>query len=380
MQDINQQSLNKLCKQLIWNDPFYGNFLLMLDKKFSKDVPTAGVHFENIQPVLLINPDFWESLSDDHKYGLLKHEVMHIMFFHCTDFEHLVHKNIANIAMDLYINQWIDKKHLPDGGCFVENFAKYGCQPNESTNDYYKKLLKEAEMQSKSAGDKVGDGKGVVPEHHWDKAEEIKAKLIQKQIENNVVQLASEMKKQGALPGEIENLLEKIINKEPPKFNWKAYFRRFIDVSSKELIAKTRRKESNRFEGEPGLRIKSLATHLLCLDTSASVSDEEIKELLGEVYHMYKTGHDFIILQFDTKITNTELYKPNKPIILKGRGGTNFTDPMNYFLKNRRKFASISFLTDGEAYNPEPCYKNTLWIHTSKSSINESLTGKKIKL
>jgi len=37
-------------------------------------------------------------------------------------------------------------------------------------------------------------------------------------------------------------------------------------------------------------------------------------------------------------------------------------------------------LTDGEAYAPENCPTNTLWVHSSVSSINEELPGLKIKL
>jgi predicted metal-dependent peptidase len=67
--------LSKTSKDLMLQEAFYGLFLLMLNKEWTKRVPTAGVMVAGINYKLLINEDFWESLSRDHKQGLLKHEL-----------------------------------------------------------------------------------------------------------------------------------------------------------------------------------------------------------------------------------------------------------------------------------------------------------------
>ena len=73
-----QRSLSKISKELMLKEPFYGFFLIMLNKLWSNKLSTAGVSKHNINFQLAINPEFWESLSDDHKMGLLKHELLHI--------------------------------------------------------------------------------------------------------------------------------------------------------------------------------------------------------------------------------------------------------------------------------------------------------------
>ena len=82
-----QDSLAKISKELMLKEPFYGLLILSLNKVWDKRVPTAGVSKNGVNFQLTINEDFWNSLSDNHKRGLLKHELLHIGFFHiqCQD-------------------------------------------------------------------------------------------------------------------------------------------------------------------------------------------------------------------------------------------------------------------------------------------------------
>ena len=70
-----QQSLSKICKDLMLKEPYYGFFLIMLNKLWSKKVPTAGVSKNGINYQLVVNDTFWEGLSDLERLGLLKHEL-----------------------------------------------------------------------------------------------------------------------------------------------------------------------------------------------------------------------------------------------------------------------------------------------------------------
>ena len=102
------ESLSKASKELMLKEPFYGFFLLMLNKVWdAKRVPTACVSKNNINYQLTINPDFWEKLSEPHQMGLLKHELLHIAFNHLTSTFDFSDRKLANIAMDLEINQYI---------------------------------------------------------------------------------------------------------------------------------------------------------------------------------------------------------------------------------------------------------------------------------
>ncbi len=71
---LNNESLAKTVKDLMFKEPFYGLFLLSLNKEWDEKIPTAGVGRTNVNYHLKINPNFWSELSPKHKVGLLKHE------------------------------------------------------------------------------------------------------------------------------------------------------------------------------------------------------------------------------------------------------------------------------------------------------------------
>ena len=60
-----QDKLARACKSLILREPFYGLFLIGLNKKIRKDVPTAGVSKQGIGIQLSINPDTLQ-INQDH--------------------------------------------------------------------------------------------------------------------------------------------------------------------------------------------------------------------------------------------------------------------------------------------------------------------------
>jgi predicted metal-dependent peptidase len=95
------ESLSKISKELLLKEPYYGFFLLQLNKIWDKKrVPTAGVSKNGINYQLTINPEFWEELSVEHRIGLLKHELLHIAFGHLTIYFKFSDKKLANVAMD----------------------------------------------------------------------------------------------------------------------------------------------------------------------------------------------------------------------------------------------------------------------------------------
>lgn len=95
------ESLSKVSKELLLKEPYYGFFLLQLNKIWdNKRVPTAGVSKQGINYQLAINEDFWESLSQEHRTGLLKHELLHIAFGHLSMYFKFSDKRLANVAMD----------------------------------------------------------------------------------------------------------------------------------------------------------------------------------------------------------------------------------------------------------------------------------------
>ena len=379
----------------MWKEPFYGFFLLMLNKVWNNKVPTAGVSKHNINYQLAINEDFWNSLSENHRIGLLKHELLHIAYFHLSMYFNFPDKRLANIAMDMEINQYIDPEYLPEGGIDINNYAelnldrKAGCR-------YYYQMLKQAKDEKDKNGtsgcpnfdnlcDQMDNGGDGLPDHStWEEFEELteaEQKLMQKQMDT-LLQNASEQteKKRGTVPGHIKDHLIEISKLEPPKFNWKQYMRRFTGASTKVYTKKIRRKENRRYSENPGLKIKMKQHMLLGIDTSGSVSDSELQEFMNEITHIYKCGVDVTIIQCDTTIRSIEPFNPKKEFKVHGRGGTEFDPVLEYYNANLQKYTSLVYFTDGECSTSVKPKGNTLWVLSEQSGMNEDLPGKVIKL
>jgi predicted metal-dependent peptidase len=407
-----EDSLGKASKELMWKEPFYGFFLLMLNKVWdNKRVPTAGVSKNGINYQLAINEDFWTELSEEHRIGLLKHELLHIAYFHLSMHFNFPDKRMANVAMDMEINQYIDKDLLPEGGIDIDNYSELNLDPKAGCRYYYEQL-KQAQKEKEKNGssgcpnfdklcDAMDQGQGTVtievstgpngemeitiPEHGtWEEfadLPEAEQKLIQNQM-NRLLQEAADQteKKRGTIPGHIQDHLIKISQLEPPKFDWRSHIRRFTGTSTKIFTKKIRRKENRRYSDNPGLKIKMKQHMLLAIDTSGSVSDKEVEEFMSEIRHIHKCGVDVTIIQCDTTIRSIEPYNGRDELKIHGRGGTEFDPVLEYYNENLRKYTSLVYFTDGECTADVKPKAPVLWVLSEQSSMNKSLPGKVIKL
>ena len=408
-----QDSLSKTSKDLMLKEPYYGFFLLMLHKSWSDQLPTAGVCKNGINFQLMINEKFWTDLSEDHKLGLLKHELLHIAFQHLTTFTMFSDKKMANIAMDMEINQYIDGHWLPEGGIDINDYTDLNLDRKAGSRYYYDKL-KQAQQDKKDTGscgddnmDKLLDGieqgqcqvtigpggplssssrdgdKDVnIPDHEWEEFEDMpdaEKKLIEKQLQRVLTEAKEQtIKKRGYVPGEISGLI-KLDEVIPPKFNWKNYIKRFTGISTKIFTRKLRRKENKRYSDNPGLKIKMRQNMLVGIDTSGSVCNDELKEFMNEIHHLHKAGVDITIVQCDTQIQSIKKYDGKFELEVSGRGGTYFEPVLEYFGENRQ-FTSLIYFTDGEAWTDMKPKKPVLWVLSERSDFNDSLPGKQIRL
>jgi|TARA_R110000787_G_scaffold259533_1_gene364821 predicted metal-dependent peptidase len=379
--------LARASKSLILNEPFYGLFLVGLNKVMRKDIPTAGVSKHGIGIQLSINPDFFMALPDKHQIGLLKHELLHVSFGHMVLRDLYPNHKLFNIAADLEINQYIDDDYLPEGGLVLETFPELNLPKRAGTKVYYDLLEKSCDdgtcetlqnILNQMDGDSQYDHKTW---EEFDDLSEADKKLVKKQVEHQLKETAEQTeKKRGNIPGELAGLIERLRYLEPASFDWKGYLKRFVGNSTITYTKKLRRKFNKRYSGSPGLKIKFKNNILVGVDTSGSVSNDELKEFMNELAHMHKTGHEITVAQCDTDIKSIEKFNPKKDWQVEGRGGTEFQPVIDLFNKKKGLYTALIYLTDGECYPPDDCPANTLWVHSSRCEINEELPGQKIQI
>jgi predicted metal-dependent peptidase len=367
-------------KELMLEHPFYGMFLIGLNKEWNESIPTAGVSKHNINYKLVINTEFWASLSSDHKKGLLWHELLHIVFDHLNLRDEFADKRLFNIAADCELNQYIIPSYLPDGAILPSTFPNLQLERKAGTNYYYNMLLDnqdDPDVQN-MMGD-AGDMHDTWKE--FDNLSESEKKLLKSQAEYQLKEAAEEcLKSRGQLPGEIAHIYKRITEVTPSKFNWRAYLRRFAGNSYIVETKLSRKKLNKRYPDAPGMKFKPKKHILVAIDTSGSVSNDELVEFFNEIRHIHKTGTEITVLQCDTQINSIEKYDPKKDVRVQGRGGTEFDPVIDYYNKNSKRFTCLVYLTDGECYTTITPRGRMLWVISSKARINEQLPGPQIQL
>lgn len=402
--------LAKISKNLMLEQPFYGIFLIMLNKVWDNQSswqgrkPTACVSRNGINYQLTLNEMYWDELEDKIRQSMLQHELLHIGLFHVTDYGHLTDYELRNIAMDLVVNQLLPQNAIGEGWVRLTDYPELNLEPNKSTIYYYEKLQKgkkdgncpnlNAMLEAMGAGKNTvqfsfsngKSGEGDVPDHslwkEFDELDDATKGIVKKQAEYILKEIADQViKSRGTIPGEFKEIFDRINHVEPPKFDWKGFTRRFVGGSTEIFTKKTRRKYNKRYEENPGLKIKPKAHVLAALDTSGSVSSAALKEVVGELYHIQKLGIQVTVVESDASISLIQKFDYRKEFHIHGRGGTDFTPVVDYYNKNLHKYTCLIYFTDGCAPPPENLPKGKmLWVIDSKGEINKNLPGQQIKL
>lgn len=359
-------TIQKALKELLIVSPFYGIFLLSLRKEIvngNHSVKTAAVGPNGLNFTLYINEDFWKTLSDKECISVLQHETSHLCFFHLTEHFKASNRTLMNIAMDASINQYI--QNLPADCVTVESLSKQ-CGKNLELKRgawyYYNELLEYANKNPKFMDQFNNiDSHDMWPGEEMGEAERT---LYDNQIKSRLKETAEQIAKQaGKIPGELSSILEAIKNK-PPVFNWKRYFRRLIGNSITSEIQLTRMRPSKRFPDARGIRMKRKPNIMVAVDTSGSISQDDLRDFFSEIHHIWKTGVNVTVVEFDTKIQNIFEYKGQQNIEVHGRGGTDPTSTIEYY-KQHRDFSSCIIFTDGYLSTFKlPICQSLIWVIT----------------
>lgn len=353
--------LDRAVKTLLIREPFYGLFLLNLNRYYGDKCDTACVCRNGINTELCVNKKFWDTLSDDEQLAVLHHELNHILFKHITSSEYFGDHNKFNKAADLEVNSYIpvlqkDPYYYP---------ARFNLENNKGTKFYYENLPDEPDQSQNDSGNSYDPNDSHASWKDFQDLSDTEKQLIENQIDyqaKNAVETCQKII--GSIPGELKEYLDSLFKIKPQVFNWKAYFRRVIGNLITSELYLTRMRPSRRFPDSRGVKFKRKPHVLVGVDTSGSISDEELEDFFSEIYYLWKSGVKVTIAQIDTKIEHIEEYngKFNKEIY--GRGGTEFTDLINYYNERKKDFSTLVIFTDGYVSLNLPSFRNGVWIIT----------------
>ncbi len=352
-----QKSINNL----VIDHPFYGSLLLkkltMID---DENIPTACVNGKEMR----INPNFIETLNIPETKGLLAHEVLHCALQHMYRRGNR-HNGTWNESCDFSINDILIEEGftLPEGALLNPAFK------NMSAEEIYTKLPQKKESDESGQGEgstgsfedpqkeetKTGENEDVQGKQgkqgkggnqaEWQKEQDEWAIAVQ--------QANNQAKAMGKGSPIAEEIIKEIFQ---PKVDWKEELEAFFDSLIKEDY--TWRKPNKRhyplilpsMESEGDLK-----KVLIGIDSSASVSMDEIKTFFAELDYILETfSAEVTVLICDTKIRSVQKYQAGDTVERKvlGRGGTDF-DPCFKWAENTEFDPScMIYLTDMECTPP----------------------------
>jgi predicted metal-dependent peptidase len=388
-----------LVTSMILGDSFIHQFIIMMVKEADDRIGTMGVCIKNAIIHLIYSPKFLEKMTDSEVRWVLVHEILHLVFHHCTvrgSTDPRMQK-LDNIAADLAINQLIPHTGFvmkPREEVIKPCFPKAFNFPEKLSKEQYFQLLLQEEQENKDknkgkdkgqdqgqgqgdpndqdqnqdgSGSGKGDdgsndpfaGKGEIVDNHDGWTEE-EAEIIDEIIRNKVDQMSRSSKAWGNISGGIK---EMIMAAQRPQLAWWRILREYLGLFSTTKKESTMKRPNRRYGYPfPGTKRRHVDKILCCVDTSGSISEDSLRKFLAEMNVMTET-HPVDLVVFDVGIQQGPIpfTKKRKTFAFGGRGGTSFNAIME--LASKGKYKCMVVLTDGCASAPEypKGVKDVIW-------------------
>jgi len=355
--------MSKARAGLILDQPFFGSLALRLTlvEDATKN-PTACTDGKRIR----YNPEFIEGLSLDETKGLICHEVMHCSNQHHTRRDSREMRK-WNEACDYAINELIVGcgLALPRGGLI--DTVQYH---DMSAEQVYSRLPDSDQGDGK--GDDPGGCGGVEDATADDGSSPSESDVSQSAQDWKiaVAQAAQQAKAMGSLPASLDRLVKDLLE---PVLNWKELLRRFVDSNASNDYAwfPPNRRYLHMGVILPSLRSQELKNVTLVMDTSGSITPDDLKAFGAEVRALVEDyGASSTVIYCDDHVNNVERFEAGDAVELNpsGGGGTDFRPPFEHVDQSGESPACLIYQTDGECnrFPPAPAFP-VLWVLTRKN-------------
>jgi predicted metal-dependent peptidase len=383
---------------MLLKTPFWGVLVMRLNfKEIDKNGPlgwidTMAVDGKN----LWYCPEFVEKIGGNLQQliGVLAHEVSHI-----TD-QHITRRGARNPTFWNYAGDHLINLRLKS--CGFQLPEPHLADPKYEgwiTDQVYNDLIKEAKEITVCIGAPGEDGEkgdqeqmgqwGIVIDARDENGNPVSDHERQK-IETDwkiaTIQAANSAKAQGNLPGIMQDYLAELLD---PKIPWQQELAEWMTETVQEDYRWTPPNRRMIWTGMvlPGRAdISALGELVICIDTSGSMSPDEINSCLTEVNSLKQLCNPSKMwVHFcDTRITKTLEYEGTEDIDLVklddiSRGGTSFDPVFDWIDERGVNPVGLIYLTDMECYleRDEPMFP-VLWGSTTPNKDTAMPFGKVI--
>ena len=406
---------------LLLKEPFYAHILAGMPREASDTVKTTGTAWDGQQVRLRVNPEFFMGgLAATQRTGVLKHEILHVVFRHVfrgADRD----ERIYSVAADLVVNQLLKPYPLPDGYPMLANFPDLRLKPNQSVDDYYDTLMQllremrqagfggnepsedqecdeDAEVAAggasywadgtsapKSAAALatfLGDESRRGDDGGWHDGNDGVSAAGRYAVGNLILRARERVPPHqwGNMPAALISHLKLILGERQPKVDWKRMVRIFCTSSGRTRIRHTVKRISKRYGTRPGIKVQRLQRLLVAVDTSGSIDQTMLEEFFTEIHGTWKVGATVVIVECDAEVQRSFEYRGKPPKAVKGGGGTDF-EPVFQWMRRQRPFDGVLYLTDG--YGPAPLSRpncKLLWVISEDGSTEVLPFGPTVRI
>lgn len=389
-------NISKDRMRLIIKNPFFATILLkhkLVEKKGHGTVSIDGVS-------ITYDPDFYDSLSPREREAVLCHEALHVSNLHHLRKNGRDHK-LWNVACDYAINQFVvdDKGNsiLPEDCLLDDKYAGmcseriYSDLQNNKKSDNQSSPPPDQDDQeddeespSESSGnDDSDDGNddspsdvdelfdkciGEVNDHPNPDGQDIDE--IEAETKIMVQQAIAIAKSKGKLPAGIEEAFKELLK---PVVDWRSLLSRWIEgfCNTDYSFSHPNPIHLRRKIVLPTMKSDAFANINIGIDTSGSMSDEELRQAVSEVFaglSVYLENDQDVelkVIYCDSVVQKVDIIEYEGQVTSpKGRGGTLFTPVFDHIKDDPP--AGLIYVTDGYGYDfpSDPCCE-VVWLITN---------------
>ena len=344
---------------------------------------------------ITFNLDFYDKLTDRQFLFLIAHEICHFIF------EHLDRRSIRdplvwNMATDYAINLMLKFQFEKPEFLIPETLLDHKYE-DMTAERIYEDLMKNPPPQGRvfvldlddsgsggdgEDGEQPGPGDVVVirdrrvplPERKPGQSAEQYKQEMKDYIKQATCEAYATAKSQGKMPAGMERI---IMGHLKPKVNWLQALRQKLrfGVSRRQPRDVNWMQPNRRFLGASYIFPSSIGPDspkiVFAIDTSGSMSEQDLKQALGELEDIRKRfGAKVYFMDCDAGVYASRWLMPHEKLpALQGGGGTDFAPVFEHLISKRIKPDYCVFFTDGYGnFGDDPTkHFNVLWVITNQT-------------
>lgn len=258
------------------------------------------------------------------------------------------------------------KQDTPEGKKPASGHGKdfSGCRDSQSA-DRNKGPDQPGQEQEQGEGQGQGQGQGAPSKMSPEDLKELESEL-----KENFAQAIAAGKAAGQLPGDLQRLANEYFN--PPQVDWRELLRAYMIKPKNDEY--TWNRGNRRYLSQdlylPTQRGVGSGEVVICIDTSGSLSEQQLQEFADEINDIVETvkPERTYVLYCDTRIQHVDEFNQGEQMHFKahGGGGTEFEPPFKWINDKGLCPEVFVYCTDGYCQFPkEVTDYPTIWVVNS---------------